>query len=299
MGMGIRPLYFLRRALDAMARGPYVAIVGTATIFVAVFAIGLFAASLGGAQRLLEAWAGEVRIAVYLKPGADLVLAREEAVQLADGRRVVAVPSSVALKRLAASLGDQANVLEGVGPDALPDAVEVEAPGISLAGAKALAERLRGVTGADEVDYGNAWLEKLERFVERVRFASLFMLAALSLATAILVANTLRLAVFARREEIEIMKLVGATDAFVGAPFLIEGLLQGLGGGLLGVAALLAVHAAAAPRLRAAVKMAEGLTLSDTLPLPLLGALVAGGAAIGLLASTLAVLRYLRKVSGP
>jgi len=297
--MVIRPLYFVRRALDAMARGPYVAIVGTGTIFVAVFAIGLFAASLGGAQRLLEAWAGEVRIAVYLKPGADLVLAREEAVQLADGRRVVAVPSSVALKRLAASLGDQANVLEGVGPDALPDAVEVEAPGISLAGAKALAERLRGVTGADEVDYGNAWLEKLERFVERVRFASLFMLAALSLATAILVANTLRLAVFARREEIEIMKLVGATDAFVGAPFLIEGLLQGLGGGLLGVAALLAVHAAAAPRLRAAVKMAEGLTLRDTLPLPLLGALVAGGAAIGLLASTLAVLRYLRKVSGP
>jgi cell division transport system permease protein len=282
-----------------MARGPYVAIVGTVTIFVAVFAIGLFAASLGGAQRLLEAWAGEVRIAVYLKPGADLVLAREEAVQVADGRRVVAVPSSVALKRLAASLGDQANVLEGVGPDALPDAVEVEAPGISLAGAKALAERLRGVTGADEVDYGNAWLEKLERFVERVRFASLFMLAALSLATAILVANTLRLAVFARREEIEIMKLVGATDAFVGAPFLIEGLLQGLGGGLLGVVALLGVHAAAAPRLRAAVKMAEGLTLRDTLPLPLLGALVAGGAAIGLLASTLAVLRFLKKVSGP
>jgi len=124
-------------------------------------------------------------------------------------------------------------------------------------------------------------------------------IAALSLATAILVANTLRLAVFARREEIEIMKLVGATDAFVGAPFLIEGLLQGLGGGLLGVVALLGVHAAAAPRLRAAVKMAEGLTLRDTLPLPLLGALVAGGAAIGLLASTLAVLRFLKKVSGP
>jgi len=297
--MAIRPLYFVRRALDAMARGPYVAIVGTATIFVAVFAIGLFAASLGSAQRLLEAWAGEVRIAVYLKPGADLVLAREEALKLADGRRVVAVPAAAALKRLAASLGDQANVLEGVGPDALPDAVEVEAAGISLAGAKALAERLRTVTGADDVDYGNAWLEKLERFVERARSASVFLLVALSLATAVLVSNTLRLAVFARREEIEIMKLVGATDAFVGAPFLIEGLLQGFGGGLLAVAALLATHAAAAPRLRAAVKLAEALTLRDTLPLPLLGALVAGGAAIGLLASTLAVLRYLRKVSGP
>jgi cell division transport system permease protein len=297
--MGFRPLYFLKRALDAMARGPYVAIVGTVTIFVAVFAIGLFAASVGGAQRLLEAWAGEVRIAVYLQPGADLVLAREEAVAIAEGRRVVAVPAAKALARLAESLGDQAHVLEGVGPDALPDAVEVEAPGISLDGAKALAARLRAVTGAHEVDYGNAWLEKLERFVERARLASIVLLAALSLATAILVANTLRLAVFARREEIEIMKLVGATDLFVGAPFLIEGFLQGLAGGVLAVGALLAVHAAAAPRLRAAVKLAEALSLRDTLPLPLLGALVAGGAAIGLLASTLAVLRYLRKVSGP
>jgi len=276
-----------------------VAVVGTGTIFVAIFAIGLFAASLGGAQRLLEAWAGEVRIAVYLKPGTDLVLAREEAIRIAEGRRVVAIPSSAALKRLAESLGDQAHVLDGVGADALPDAVEVEAPGISLGGAKALAGRLRGVTGADEVDYGNAWLERLEKFVERARFASIFLLVALALATAVLVANTLRLAVFARREEIEIMKLVGATDAFVGAPFLIEGLLQGLLGALLAVGALLATHAITAPRLRAAVKLAEALTLRDTLPAALLGSLVGAGALIGLLASTLAVLRYLRRVSGP
>ena len=295
--MAIRPLYFLKRALDAMWRGPYVAIVGTATIFVAVFSIGLFAATLGGAQRLLGAWAGEVRIAVYLRPGADLVLAREEAQKIAVGRRVTAVPSAAALKRLAETLGDQAHVLEGVGADALPDAVEVEVPGITLAGAKELAGRLRAVPGADEVDYGNAWLEKLETFVERARFASVFLLVALGVATAVLVANTLRLAVFARREEIEIMKLVGATDAFVGAPFLIEGLIQGLCGGLLAVTALLVTHAAAAPRLRAAVKLAEGLTVRDTLPPGLVLALVGGGAAIGLLASALAVLRFLRKVT--
>jgi cell division transport system permease protein len=297
--VAIRPLYFVRRALAAMRRGPYVAVVGTGTIFVAIYAIGLFAATLGGAQRLLQAWAGEVRIAVYLQPGADLVLAREEAARLADGRRVVAVPSSTALARLRESLGDQAGVLEGVGPDALPDAVEVEAPGISLAGAKALADRLRAVPGADDVDYGNAWLDRLERFVERARFASAFLLVALCLATAVLVANTLRLAVFARREEIEIMKLVGATDAFVGAPFLIEGLIQGILGALLAVGALLVTHAAAAPRLRAAVKLAGSLSLRDTLPGGLLAALVGAGAAIGLVASTLAVLRYLRRVSGP
>ena len=70
--MSLRPIYFTRRALEAMRRGPYVALVGTVTIFVALFATGLLAGALGGAERLLGAWAGEVRISAYLTPGADL-----------------------------------------------------------------------------------------------------------------------------------------------------------------------------------------------------------------------------------
>jgi cell division transport system permease protein len=294
--MRFRPLHSTRRALEAMARGPYVALVGMATIFVAVFATGLFAAALGGAERLLAAWAGEVHISVYLSPGADLAAAARAAREVATGREVEAVPAATALRRLADALGDQARVLEGVGPGALPDAVEVSAPGISLSGARDLAARLRGgVPGAADVDYGNAWLETLERLVRRAKAAALLLFSALALATAVLVSNTLRLAVFARREEIEIMKLVGATDAFVSAPFLIEGLLQGIIGATAAVVALLAAHALVVPRLRAAVALADGLRLSDTLPLPLVAALVLGGGAVGLLGSALSVARTLRR----
>jgi cell division transport system permease protein len=295
--MGFRPIYFTRRALEAMARGPYVALVGTATIFVAVFSTGLFAAALGGAERLLAAWAGEVRISAYLAPGADLDAARAAVTAAAPGRAVRAVPASVALRELAAELGEEARVLDGVGPGALPDAVEVSAPGISLAGARALAARLGALPGVAEVDYGNAWLEGLERFVGRARVAAVFLFTALALATAVLVSNTLRLAVFARRDEIEIMKLVGATDGFVAAPFLIEGLLQGLLGAGLAVSALLATHAAVVPRLRATVTAAAQLRLADTLPPQLLLALLAGGAAVGLLGSALSVARTLRRLA--
>jgi len=293
--MTFRPRYFLRRAADAMRRGPYVTAVGTGTIFVAVFVTGLFAGALGGAERLLAAWAGEVHLSVYLAPGADLEAARAAAARIAPGREVDAIPAVVALRRLAEGLGDDARLLDGVGPDALPDSVEVLAPGLSLAQARALAARLRQVPGAADVDFGNAWLEKLETFVARARAAAVVLLGALALATALLVSNTLRLAVFARRDEIEIMKLVGATDGFVGAPFLLEGLAQGLLGSSLAVLVLLAAHAAVAPRLRAAVKLAEGLRLADTLPWPLLGSLLAAGAAIGLLASALAILRFLKQ----
>jgi cell division transport system permease protein len=293
--MALRPLRAARRALESMARGPYVALVGAATVFVAVFATGLFAGALGSAERLLAAWAGEVRVSVYLAPGADLERAREAAAALAPGRRVEAVPSEVALSRLADSLGEQAHVLEGVGPGALPDAVEIEAPGLSLEGARELAARLRSVPGADDVDYGTAWLEGLERFVSRARTAAIFLFGALALATAILVSNTLRLAVFARREEIAIMKLVGATDAFVATPFLLEGLLQGLLGAGAAVLALAGVHGLLVPRLAAAVSAASALTLGDTLPPALVLALVGGGAGIGLLGSALSVARALRR----
>jgi cell division transport system permease protein len=279
-----------------MARGPYVAAVGMATIFVAVFATGLFAAALGGAERLLSAWAGEVQLSVYLSPGADLEAAARAARAIAPGREVEAVPAATALRRLSAALGDEARVLEGVGPGALPDAVEVRAPGISLEGARALAARLgAGVPGASEVDYGNAWLETLERFVRRAKLAAVVLFAALAVATAVLVSNTLRLGVFSRRDEIEIMKLVGATDAFVAAPFLIEGFLQGLIGAALAVGALLATHAAVVPRLRASIAIADGLRLADTLPAPLLAALVLAGGAVGLLGSALSVARTLRR----
>ena len=277
-----------------MIRAPYVTLVGTGTIFVAVFVTGLAAATLGGAERLLGTWAGEVRISVYLSKGADLERARAAAARIAAPHRVEAVPAAVGLRRLAESLGEEAKILDGVGPDAVPDAVEVAAPGISLAGARELAGRLANVPGVADVDFGNAWLERLERFVARARVAGLALLAVLAAATALLVSNTLRLAVFARREEIEIMKLVGATDGFVAAPFLVEGLAQGLLGAGLAVGALLAAHAALAPRLRAAIRVAGGLRLQDTLPPALLGGLLAGGAAIGLVASALAVARWLR-----
>lgn len=297
--MRLRPIDATRRALEAMARGPYVALVGTATIFVAVFATGLFAAVLGGADRLLQAWAGEVELSVYLAPGADLEAAARAARALAPGRAVEAVPGATALRRLQDRLGDEGRVLEGVGPGALPDAVEVRAPGISLPAARELAARLRsGVPGAADVDYGNAWLEALERLVRRAKLAATVLFAALALATAVLVSNTLRLAVFARRDEIEIMKLVGATDAFVAAPFLVEGLVQGLLGAGAAVGALLLLHAAVLPRLRAAVALADGLRLGDTLPPALLAALVAGGAAVGLLGSALSVARALRRPQG-
>jgi cell division transport system permease protein len=292
--MALRPLRTLRRALEAMARGPYVTAVGAGTVFAATLVVGLFAATLGGAERLLASWAGEVRISAYLAPAADLGKAEALVRAAAPGREVEAVPGAEGLRRLAASLGAEARVLDGVPADAIPDAVEVAVPGITLTEARALAGRLREVPGVADVDYGTVWLERLEAFLARARLAGTALLALLALATAVLVSNTLRLAVFARRDELEIMTLVGATRTFVAAPFLVEGLLQGLMGGVLAALSLLGLHAALAPRLAAFAGLAGGLGRAEVLPWSLLLALAGGGAALGLVASALAVARTFR-----
>jgi len=278
-----------------MARSPYVTVTGTGTIYVAVLSMGLVAAGLGTAERLLEAWTGEVRISVYLARGTDLAAAGAAAAALAPGRGVELVPAAEGLRRLAQGLGDEARLLEGVGADAIPDCVEVAVPGITLDEARALSLRLREIPGAADVDYGTAWLERLETFLRRARSAGLALLLGLGLATAVLVSNTLRLAVYARREEIEIMKLVGATDAFVGAPFLLEGVLQGALAGGLAAVSLVGLRAALLPRLAAALGPLAAIPPGAVVPWPLLLGLVGGGAAIGLLASGLAILRFLRR----
>ncbi len=291
-----RLLYFFRRALDAMRRTPFVTLVATATIFVAAFLTGLFAGALGSAERLLTAWGGDVQVSVYLQPGADLEQAVAAAGRLAPGASVEAVTSREALDRLAASLGPERKLLAGVAETALPASVEVHAPGAGLEQAEQLAARLRAVPGVEDVDFGNAWLAQLERLLRRLRQVGGVLFGVLSVAAAVLVANTLRLGVYARRDEIEIMKLVGATNAFVELPFLIEGLLQGLIGAGLASLTLLALYAALAPRLHAVAPLMAHLTRADVLPFSLLAGLWSGGAALGLVASAVAVRQFLRRM---
>lgn len=291
-------LHTLRRAVDALRRAPFVTVVAVGTLFVAVLLTGTFAAALGAGERLLAAWAGEVPVSVYLVRGADLDVARGAAEKLAPGTAVEAVSPRDAMRRLRASLGEQGRVLDGLGDDVLPASVEVHVRGLSLSGARALAVRLREVPGAAEVDDGAAWLSRLENLLRQGRVLGLGLLALVAVATAILVSNTLRLAVYARREEIEIMKLVGATDGYVTAPILLEGALQGLAGAALAVGVLAASTWALVPRLREALPIAARITRADLLPDSLLAALLLGGTALGLVASALSLRRFLRRSGG-
>jgi len=284
----------LRRALINLWRAPLPSLLAVVTIALALFLGGAMAFSVLGARVLLASWGAQRTVTAYL----DRALSEEQARAVAERLRadhprveVVLVSPAQALDRLRVQLGDLGGALDGLSRNPLPATLELTPRGGG--DLRALADRVSNVGGVAEVDYGREWVDRLEALGGALRGFGTASLALLAVAALLVVANTIRLAVYARRDEIEIMKLVGATDGYVRAPFLLEGALQGLCGAALAAAGLLAVQRLVLPRAAAAFAFASGAS-APHLAAQHCAVLAAAGALVGLCGSYLAVGRSLR-----
>jgi len=287
----------VRRAAVNLWRAPLPSLVSVLTIALALFLGASFAVGLLSARRLLQGWGAEPSVTLYL----DRATTDEEAKALAgrigeteQTQSVRYVDRAQALQRLRTELGDLGSALDGLPENPLPPSVEVVpagSPGPNEV--RALASRLGKLSHVVEVDYGREWLDRIEALGRAMRNFGSGALALVLTAALLVVANTIRLAVYARRDEIEIMKLVGATNAYVRTPFLLEGMLQGLAGALLAMVGLELVQRLVIPRAAAAFSFAAGAA-APHLAAAHLGILAGAGAVVGLLGSYLAVARFLR-----
>jgi cell division transport system permease protein len=195
-----------------------------------------------------------------------------------------------ALARFKQTFGDLAAAVDGVGGNPLPASIEVRlrpGPGVSSA-VDTLASRLRQMAGVADVRYDRQWLIRVLSAINVVRGIGLVLGSVLVVAAALTVANVVRLALYARREELEIMDLVGAPQAYVRGPFIMEGVLQGGVGALIALVALAAVFFGL--RGRYLVPLASAMNVSSIyfLPAELCVALVVGGMAVGCLGGLVA-----------
>ncbi len=145
-----------------------------------------------------------------------------------------------AYKRLAEQLGDNVDVLDDLDPSFLPPSIEIYPKKnlSTLAQIKRFSEYLSTLPGATKVQYGQEWVERFNYFTKLLRIVVILSGALLILTTTFMVAYTIRLAVVARQAELEILRLLGATNSYIRTPFLIEGFLQGFLGSSLGLLAL-------------------------------------------------------------
>lgn len=294
-----KSLYFGRTALVGIRRAPFVHFVAVTTLAIALFAWGIARSTLVFVDALISSLGQEVRLTVYLEPGAteEEAEAVATAVKGLGGAAVQVVSPALALQRLADDFGELGNALRGLSDNPLSFSVEMEVPSrLERVGAlEWLAQKARGLPRVAEVDYGEEAVRRLGQISRALKRGGGVVFAILILATVVIVSATLQLAIYSRREEIEIQKLVGGTDLFVKVPFLLEGLVQGLLGALLAGGALWAFGHFAAPRAAQflAFLAVPGRPLWSFEPDRVFELMLLGGG-LGLLGSFVAVGRFLR-----
>lgn len=242
-----RPFYFLRRAGANLRGAPLPAAVTAATIAIAIFLLGAFLLTGENTYRALVGWAGEGdSLVVYTKRG--LPVPASEAL----GRRIGALPEvsrvrvtlpDEGLNDLRRALGAEADVLEGIDArEVLPAMISVGLRDSSLDRDTVglLAARLRHFEGVDAVDSETAWLERFAKLGRLLTWAGLAWAAMLGFGALLVIGNSARLAALTRKEEIEVLRLVGASESFIVMPFFLEGAIQGLVGSALGLGTLAA-----------------------------------------------------------
>ncbi|MCC6332740.1 MAG: ABC transporter permease [Myxococcales bacterium] len=298
MSTRAKSVYFVRTALGSMVRSPFVHVIAIASLALALVGYGLARLASGQLDALVASLGGQVEFTVYLAPDApeDKVKELEAALTQRTGGAVHRVSPAQALGRLVEELGDQGKALEGMNDNPLPWSLEVAVPAAAREGGQleALAEKVRGLSFVTGVDYGQEALARLAMISRALKLAGLVAFALVFLTTVIIVSATLQLAIFSRREEIEIQKLVGGTDRFVRMPFLIEGAVQGAVAALVsfGLVFALARYVESSHGDAVAFLRLGGQVAADW---PRLGAEQLGlGVGLGLLGSFVAVRRFLK-----
>lgn len=281
-----------------MARSLSVTGVTIGTVAVVFLLLGVFAL-VGYNMSLLADRLGEgLRLNVFLADDCSLGQREEIRKRLDESNKVSSViylSRAEALEIFTRRLGARAAVLDGVQN---PVPASLQATFVPAARNPAeigeLAQKVVNLPGVEDVQYGQAWLERFFQFVGTSRMLGLVIGILVVLAAGVIISNTIRLSVYARREEIQILKLVGATDGFIKTPFYIEGILLGLLGAALGTLIAWAAFVFLVPGVIMPAGLATARVGVSFLPLPVVGAIVLTGGFLGTLGTMSSLWRHLK-----
>ncbi len=256
-------LYFVRTAFRGMSSSPVTSGVSVITIGVTLVLVGAFALMLQNMDELLENFGDHRLVTAYLDIGISEEALREleSRVREVDGvGSVEGISPDEALARFSDTVGSKSALLEGLEVNPLPASLEISLTPErrSADGLEAVVRVIEGFSGVASISSGRDWVEGYLRAVALLRGIGTGLGAILALATLLIVSNTIRLGIFARRDELEILSLVGASRAFVQTPFLMEGALQGTVGGAIALGLLFALFSVVLPGLEFGLELLVG-----------------------------------------
>lgn len=234
-------MHTFREAILAFKRSPLLTGLSAAMVGLALFVVGLFALATHNLRLALESVEERIEIVVYIRDGArndEILLARRELLALPEVLGVGLVTKDEALEIARRDLPEFGELFTDLAVNPLPASLEVRLrPGRrDPETVERVAARARLYPFVEDVQFGREWVEKLFKLRRMGGLTASVMGGAFAMVAALIIGAAVRIAVFARREEIMIMQLVGARDGLIRRPFLVEGAITGLLGGLMALA---------------------------------------------------------------
>ena len=239
----MRPLYLLREAMTNLRVNRGNVLIGIVTTAFTLVCFGVFLLLYLNLKNVSGTLQGDIEVVVYLDTGAS-----EQVVSLVQ-KRLETEPAAVtltfvskeqALREFAEQFPEESLLLEGMEANPLPASVVVNLSPrfLDTESLSAFAERVKQLPGVTHVAYSQDWVDTLTLVVSYFELAAVVIGIILAMATVTIIANTIRLSLHTRKEEIEILRLIGATGIFIAIPYVIEGTILGAMGGGLSLAVL-------------------------------------------------------------
>lgn len=291
--------YLLQETTRGLRRGGWMNWAAISTVTVLLFLLGISLQTSWQVSGLLNQLGSRFEVAVYLQPDVPGVQLKSTIAQFPDVSSIEVISKEQAWQDLLADLGttDIAGATEGLGENPLVDALKVQAK--SAVAVPALAQKIARLRGVDSVQYLDEALKHLTQLNRGFSQVSLGVVALLTLTAIAVITTTIRLIVVARNQEIEVMKLVGATTSWIYLPFILQGITFGLVGAVVAWGFIVAtqqfMQTAFAQQPSFLQAVGEGLRLNTwqvvVLPVILLGF----GSIVGIIGSLFAVRRFASK----
>ena len=296
-------LYFLKQSLQGFARNLSTTLGSIITIFLCLFIIGVFGVGALVINNVVKSVESEVSITAYIADDAkqEDITSVEKFIQELDGVQSVTFTSKDEALENFKGMSSNADIVEELGGNPLPasinidlsDPQKVQQVASSIETNETFAKIADEDNPADSLKYGQKTVERLFQVTNYVRYVGIALIVLLIFISLVFINNTIRLSIMARRKEIAIMRLVGASNGFIRGPFTMESALHAIIGAALAIGCLELLRQIALPRIQSSLAFLPIGLDTGTFLIIYLGLLVAG-LIIGFIGSRLAMRRYLK-----
>lgn len=292
-------LYFVEKAFQNIRHFFLINFITIGIISLSLLVLSTFLIIFFNLQNYLDKWQNQIQVTAYLADKItpeELTLIKQKTRSFHEVKKLSFISKEEALSFFKDTFPGQKQVIEGLKRNPLPASINIQLKDgyHSPDKVRNFSLQVKNLPGVDEVEYGQSWIEGYVSFLNYIKLTTLTLGVVILLATVFIISNTIKLTVYARKEEIEIMRLVGATNFFIKTPFFIEGILQGFLGAFTALVTLHICYYLFINWIAQSSYLPLQSIQISYLPLHYLVFITAGGMLTGFLGSFFSLGRYLK-----